>query len=136
MLGTPPNKTRTPRNGIRTKTLPVTPSPALSATGDSQRDSREFIRANHSQLKPLFLKRVRPIHPNHSNFRRARITRFVRITPLSSCKSYRFTPSHLIVRYRRVSIALCSPQSPLSQPTGGRGMGYRSSSCPLEGIAL
>ena len=24
-------------------------------TGDSQRDSRESIRANHSQLKPLFL---------------------------------------------------------------------------------
>ena len=29
--------------------------PALSGTGDSQRDSRESIRANHSQLKPLFL---------------------------------------------------------------------------------
>ena len=28
---------------------------ALSGTGDSQRDSRESIRANHSQLKPLFL---------------------------------------------------------------------------------
>ena len=27
----------------------------LSDTGDSQRDSRESIRANHSQLKPLFL---------------------------------------------------------------------------------
>ena len=27
----------------------------LSGTGDSQRDSREPIRANHSQLKPLFL---------------------------------------------------------------------------------
>ena len=27
----------------------------LSGTGDSQRDSRESIRANHSQLKPLFL---------------------------------------------------------------------------------
>ena len=26
----------------------------LSGTGDSQRDSRESIRANHSQLKPLF----------------------------------------------------------------------------------
>ena len=34
---------------------------SLSGTGDSQRDSRESIRANHSQLKPLFLKRVRPI---------------------------------------------------------------------------
>ena len=29
--------------------------PYLSGTGDSQRDSRESIRANHSQLKPLFL---------------------------------------------------------------------------------
>ena len=27
----------------------------LSGTGDSQRDSRESIRANRSQLKPLFL---------------------------------------------------------------------------------
>ena len=27
----------------------------LSDTGDSQRDSRESIRANHSQLTPLFL---------------------------------------------------------------------------------
>ena len=27
----------------------------LSATGDSQRNSRESIRANHSQLKPLLL---------------------------------------------------------------------------------
>ena len=27
----------------------------LSGTGDSQRDSRESIRANHSQLKPPFL---------------------------------------------------------------------------------
>ena len=41
----------------------------LSGTGDSQRDSRESIRANHSQLKPLFLQRVRPIRANHSNFR-------------------------------------------------------------------
>ena len=32
--------------------------PALSGTGDSQRDSRESIRANHSQLKPLFLQCV------------------------------------------------------------------------------
>ena len=30
-------------------------SGGLSGTGDSQRDSRESIRANHSQLKPLFL---------------------------------------------------------------------------------
>ena len=27
----------------------------LSGTGDSQRESRESIRANHSQFKPLFL---------------------------------------------------------------------------------
>ena len=30
-------------------------SGVLSGTGDSQRDSRESIRANHSQLKSLFL---------------------------------------------------------------------------------
>ena len=29
-------------------------SKKLSGTGDSQRDSRKSIRANHSQLKPLF----------------------------------------------------------------------------------
>ena len=38
---------------------PCAPTPReghkLSGTGDSQRDSRESIRANHSQLKPLFL---------------------------------------------------------------------------------
>ena len=28
--------------------------PMLSGTGDSQRDSRESIRANDSQLKPYF----------------------------------------------------------------------------------
>ena len=38
----------------------------LSGTGDSQRDSRESIRANHSQLTPLFLQRVRPIRTNHA----------------------------------------------------------------------
>ena len=32
-----------------------TNDPELSGTGDSQRDSRESIRANHSQLRPLFL---------------------------------------------------------------------------------
>ena len=30
------------------------PPSKLSGTGDSQRDLRESIRANHSQLKPLF----------------------------------------------------------------------------------
>ena len=40
----------------------------LSGTGGSQRDSRESIRANHSQLKPLFLQHVRLIRMNHSNF--------------------------------------------------------------------
>ena len=35
------------------KTQKITPG--LSGTGDSQRDSRESIRANHSQSKPLFL---------------------------------------------------------------------------------
>ena len=33
----------------------LTISYELSGTGDSQRDSRESIRANHSQLAPLFL---------------------------------------------------------------------------------
>ena len=57
----------------------------LSGTGDSKRDSRESIRAKHSQLKPLFLYRVRPIRSNHSNFR------FARIEPDSreSCESIR-----------------------------------------------
>ena len=39
----------------------------LSGTGDSQRDARESIRANHSHLKPLFLQHLRPIRTNHSN---------------------------------------------------------------------
>ena len=58
----------------------------LSGTGESQRDSRESIRANHSQLKPLFLQCIRPIRLNHLNLRFARITRFARIVwidPLS-----------------------------------------------------
>ena len=48
---------------------------------------RESIRANHSQLKPLFLWRVRPIRTNHSNFRFARITRFARIVRIDSRES-------------------------------------------------
>ena len=52
--------------------------PGLSGTGDSQRDSRESIRTNHSQFKCLFLRRIRPIRANRSNFR------FARITPLSA----------------------------------------------------
>ena len=59
----------------------------LSGTSDSQRDSRESIRANHLQLTPLFLYRVRPIRLNHSNFRFARITRFARIVRIDSCES-------------------------------------------------
>ena len=60
----------------------------LSGTGDSsQRDSRESIRANHSQLRPLFLKLVRPIRTDHSNFRFARITRFARIVRIDSRES-------------------------------------------------
>ena len=61
----------------------------LSGTGDSQRDSRESIRVNHSQLKPHFLQRVRPIRPNHSNFRFARITRFARFARIDSRESRR-----------------------------------------------
>ena len=38
------------------KMMSTTPSKSvLSGTGDSQHDSRESIRANHSQLRPLFL---------------------------------------------------------------------------------
>ena len=33
-------------------------------------------------------------------------------------------------------IALNPPRFALSQPRGGGGRGYRSSSCPLQGIAL
>ena len=56
----------------------------LSGTGDSQRDSRESIRANHSQLKPLFYS---------ASGRFARITRLSdsRESPDSreSCESIR-----------------------------------------------
>ena len=56
----------------------------LSGTGDSQRDSRESIRANHSQLKPYFYS---------ASGRFARITRISdsRESPDSreSCESIR-----------------------------------------------
>ena len=60
-------------------------------TGDSQRDSRESIRANHSQSKPpIFIARQAdsheslefPIRENHP-IRTNRANRFARITPLS-----------------------------------------------------
>ena len=51
-----------------------TDSQTLSGKGDSQRDSRESIRANN----PYFYSANRPIRTNHSNFR------FARITPLSA----------------------------------------------------
>ena len=62
----------------------------LSGTGDSQRDSRESIRANHSQLKPQFIARQAdsheslefPIRANHP-IRANRANRFARIAPLS-----------------------------------------------------
>ena len=56
--------------------------------GDSQRDSRESIRANHSQLKPhIFIARQAdsqeslelPIRANHP-IRANRANRFARIT--------------------------------------------------------
>ena len=62
----------------------------LSGTGDSQRDSRESIRANHLQLKPLLARQadshellefpIRTNHPICAN----RANRFARITPLRS----------------------------------------------------
>ena len=66
----------------------------LSGTDDSQRDSRESIRANHSQLKPLFFMARQadspeslefPIRANHPirTHRANRFARFARITPLS-----------------------------------------------------
>ena len=64
----------------------------LSGTGDSQRDSRESIRANHSRLTPRLLKARRadspeslefPIRANHP-IRANRANRFARITPLSA----------------------------------------------------
>ena len=64
----------------------------LSGTGDSQRDSRKSIRANHSQLieTPIFIARQAdsheslefPIRANHP-IRANRANRFARITPLS-----------------------------------------------------
>ena len=62
----------------------------ISGTGDSQRDSRESIRANHSQSKPLFFRARQadsheslefPIRENHP-IRANRANRFARITPL------------------------------------------------------
>ena len=56
------------------QTLATVQSGHLSGTGDSQRDSRESfpIRANHSQLKPLFFI--------------VRIGRFARITRISDSR--------------------------------------------------
>ena len=61
-------------------------SASLSGTGDSQRDSRESIRANRFAIEsPIFYSANRPIRTNHSNFRFAiRAHRFTRITPLRS----------------------------------------------------
>ena len=62
----------------------------LSGTGDSQRDSRESIRENYSQLKtPIFIARQAasheslefPIRANHPILAN-RANRFARITPL------------------------------------------------------
>ena len=41
----------------------------------------------------------------------------------------------MIFWYRKVS-RYTPPNLPISQPRGGGGRGYRSSSCPLEGFAL
>ena len=70
-----------------------TPTCGLSGTGDSQRDSRESVRANRSQLKPLFFIARQadspeslefPIRANHPIRAGAdRANRFARITPLS-----------------------------------------------------
>ena len=63
---------------------------SLSGTGDSQRDSRESIRANHSHMKtPIFIAREAdsqeslefPIRANRV-IRANRANRFARITPL------------------------------------------------------
>ena len=65
----------------------------LSGTDDSQRDLRESIGANHSQLKPLsFIARQAdspeslefPIRANHP-IRANCANRFARITPLRHC---------------------------------------------------
>ena len=76
---------------ISTKTLAI-----LSGTDDSQRDSRESIRANHSQFKPLFLWRGQadshesleyPIRANRV-IRANRANRFARITPLRAARLF------------------------------------------------
>ena len=65
------------------------PAYGLGGTGDSQRDSRESIRVNHSQLKPpIFIAHQAdspeslefPMRANHP----IRANRVARITPLSS----------------------------------------------------
>ena len=105
----PPNKINLPKSIALTVTFCLSPccrpahfkikrgqtmctnSSKLSGTGGSQRDSRELIRANHSQLKPpIFIVRQAnspgslefPIRANHP-IRANRANRFTRITPLS-----------------------------------------------------
>ena len=91
---------------------------ALSGTGDSQRDSRESIRANHSQLKPLFKVHPAdsheslelPIRANHP-IRANRANRFERITPLRS----RYTGvSQLQLRVSRYTVQLSLNESQTS----------------------
>ena len=54
----------------------------LSGTGNSRTNSRESFA-----IETLFFKRLRPIRPNHSNFRFARITQFARIDSHDSRES-------------------------------------------------
>ena len=84
----------------------------LSGTGDSQRDSLESIRANHSQLKPpIFTARHTdsheslefPIRANHP-IRANRADRFARITPLSP---HIFPPDNGFLLY--LAVVLQSP---------------------------
>ena len=95
---------------------------ALSGTGDSQRDSRESIRAHHSQLNPYFYS---------ASDRFARITRISdsRESPDSreSCESIRanhatkiWRIAELVSRYRTKTQSACyrGPR-PQTCPSGG-----------------
>ena len=61
------------------------------------------------------------------------------VLDIQSRYTYSYAQSHSVFQLPQ-GIALCPPNSWQNQPkrgaTGGRGGGYRSSSCPLEAIAI